>query len=597
MPMIKRIYSLYQHFSKKRKIQLFLLLFLMLFSAIIEMATISSILPFLGLLSDPESTHKYINFINIFKLFGTSEDNFLLAATILFCSFVVAGGVIRFLVSWFSYILSAGISSDINVKVFKSTLNRSYAWHISKNSSEILSSIEKVNTVLAGIISPILQGCTALVLSLGILFILLIIDYSTALIAATSFGILYTLTTLLVRKNLTKNGEIIASNMSKRIKSIQEGLGGIRDVLLNNTQKVYIGLFSVFDYSVRRAQGTVQLIGISPRYLVESLGIIMLVILAYWFTGNKGFSSAIPILGALAIGGQKLLPQMQIIYGSLSSIIGAQKSLMDVLKLLNEAGNIEISNNLTKSLILSNKIKKKSNVSIIQLKNISFSYNKSSSKVLHNINLEIKRGSRIGFVGKTGSGKSTLLDIIMGLLKVDEGIIKVDGKNLNQSNLRSWQSRIAHVPQSIFLSDSSIAENIAFGIHFSEIDFERVKLASKQAQLNDFIESLPNQFHTKIGERGIKISGGQRQRIGLARALYKNADILIFDEATSALDTNTERAIITTIQQLSSELTILMIAHRITTLQSCDKIFELKNSKIFSNSSYNDYIESNKNIL
>jgi ATP-binding cassette subfamily B protein len=285
-----------------------------------------------------------------------------------------------------------------------------------------------------------------------------------------------------------------------------------------------------------------------------------------------GIATAIPVLGALALGAQRLLPALQQAYASFSAIIGVEASLKDVLALLDQPLP-EYLNQLFPAPILFEKE--------IKLTNLSFSYTKDSPLVLENINLSILKGERIGFIGVTGSGKSTLIDIIMGLLSPTNGKLTIDQKILSRENQRSWQVRIAHVPQNIYLSDSTIEENIAFGIPVNEINHQRVKEAAKQAQIADMIDSSENGYQTLVGERGVRLSGGQRQRISIARALYKKADVLIFDEATSSLDTETEEVVMSAIDKLGENLTILIIAHRLTTLKGCDRIVKLdKDNKI-----------------
>jgi ABC-type multidrug transport system fused ATPase/permease subunit len=285
-----------------------------------------------------------------------------------------------------------------------------------------------------------------------------------------------------------------------------------------------------------------------------------------------GISASLPVLGALALGAQKIMPQMQQIYFGVVSVGGSQQALFDVLALLEQPILIEeaspvpsIPTNLKHS---------------IKLCNLSFRYRQETPEILKDLNLEIVRGSRVGFIGKTGSGKSTVIDLIMGLLEPTSGCIKIDGLSLNKKNRGEWQSRIAHVPQTIYLADSTIAENIAFGVDTHLIDHERVQDAARKAQLSEFIGTLAARYQTAVGERGVRLSGGQRQRIGLARALYKNADLLILDEATSALDDATENAVMQSINSLGNEITVLMIAHRTSTLSNCDRIFELEDGRL-----------------
>ena len=294
-----------------------------------------------------------------------------------------------------------------------------------------------------------------------------------------------------------------------------------------------------------------------------------------------GIAKAIPILGALALGAQRLLPVLQQAYAAWSSIQGGQVSLLDTLELLdqplpNYADQPEVKPLHFRQHIILNQL--------------AFRYNPQMPWVLKNLNLTIAKGSRVGFIGTTGSGKSTLLDIVMGLLQPTEGTLEIDGQHITTGNHRAWQAHIAHVPQAIFLADSTIEENIAFGVPAGKIDHERARQAARQAQIADIIETWPRQYQTFVGERGIRLSGGQRQRIGIARALYKQADVIIFDEATSALDSETEQAVMQAIEGLSKNLTILIIAHRLTTLKNCTHIVELCDGKIKCAGTYQEIV-------
>jgi ATP-binding cassette subfamily B protein len=414
---------------------------------------------------------------------------------------------------------------------------------------------------------------------------------------------MYGITTLALSHKVKGNSQIIAANMSLRVQALQEGLGGIRDVLLDGTQRVYNYKFSWFNYAMRRAQASNAVIGASPRFIIEAAGMVLIVALSYWLSSRQGgLTGAIPVLGALAIGAQKLLPQMQLVYASWSSVNGSRNQLEDVLGFLIKPMASEnchsfsridhkITENELQKVFVPNNYKP-----LIALRDVSFRYKENTPEILHNINLEIHHGSRVGFVGKTGSGKSTLIDLIMALLQPTSGQIEVDGVPLSEHNSRVWQLRIAHVPQTIYLSDATIAENIAFGVPLNQIDLTRVKTASVKAQLSDFIESQPDQYQTYVGERGVRLSGGQRQRIGLARALYKQADILVLDEATSALDDFTEATVMSAIKALGSELTVLMIAHRVSTLRDCDKIVELGSTSVLRIDDYKNIFESKETL-
>ena len=315
---------------------------------------------------------------------------------------------------------------------------------------------------------------------------------------------------------------------------------------------------------------------------MEPLGIILIIALAYSLAQQaEGFSKAIPILGTIAMGAQRLLPAMQQAYAAWSSIRASHAPLQDALDLLDQPLPDYANQPAAQPLPF------KHNIS---LKQLGFRYNTQMPYVIKQLNLTIAKGSRVGFIGITGSGKSTLLDIVMSLLQPTDGRLEIDGQAVTPDNYRAWQAHIAHVPQAIFLADSSIEENIAFGVPKGQIDHERVRQASQQAQIADSIKSWPEQYQTFIGERGIRLSGGQRQRIGIARALYKQASVLIFDEATSALDNDTERAVMQVIENLGDEFTVVIVAHRLTTLKNCTQIVELEDGCIKRSGSYIDVI-------
>ena len=411
---------------------------------------------------------------------------------------------------------------------------------------------------------------------------MLAVDPVIALVAVGGFGLIYVVIIRLARNRLLINSQTSARESTRVIKYLQEGLGGIRDVLIDGSQAAYCRIYRKSDYPLRRANGINQFIASSPRFAIEALGVILIAGLAYLLAQQpEGINKVIPILGALALGAQRMLPVLQQIYASLSSIQGSQISLQDVLELLDQPLPDYIDKPICQPLPFERQI---------SLKQISFRYSPQLPYVIKQVNLTIAKGSRVGFVGTTGSGKSTLLDIIMGLLQPTNGTLEVDGQVVTLINNRAWQAHISHVPQAIFLADSTVEENIAFGVHKDQIDHQRVRQAAQQAQIADSIEAWPEQYQTFVGERGIRLSGGQRQRIGIARALYKQADVIIFDEATSALDNETEQAVMQSIEGLNKDLTLLIIAHRISTLKNCTQIIELDNNGIKRTGSYQEIV-------
>ena len=570
------IADLWSKLQLKRRQQFIGLLILMLFASIAEVISIGAIFPFLGIITSPERVLNIPGmrlFADFFQISSPSE--LLLPVMIFFIFAVIISGVIRLILLYANTRYSYSVGADLSLDIYRRTLYQPYAVHISRNSSEVINAISgKTAMVIGSILVPVMTLISASILFFGILLALLAIDASIAIGVSFIFGIIYYVILRFTRSTLQKNSECVARESNQVIKSLQEGLGGVRDVLLDGTQEVYCKIYERADLPLRLAQGDNSFISASPRYLIEMIGMTLVASLAFYLNQNNSKNGAelvIPVLGALALGAQRLLPVLQQGYSSLAIIRGAKASLGDVLTMLNQPLP-DRSADASSGLIAFNKN--------IILQNIGFKYGKDSDLILSKINLEILKGQRIGFIGTTGAGKSTLLDIVMGLLSPTQGDLLVDDQSIDAKNIRTWQRHIAHVPQSIYLADSSIEENIAFGVPIDDIDHDRVRLAASQAQISNIIESWPHQYKTKIGERGIRLSGGQRQRIGIARALYKQAKVIIFDEATSALDSDTEQTVMDAVDGLHKDLTVLIIAHRLTTLKSCDLIVELEHGTI-----------------
>jgi ABC-type multidrug transport system fused ATPase/permease subunit len=560
---------LWQHISPRRRGQFGLLLVLMLLSSFAEILSIGAVLPFLGVLTVPERVFEHAVAQPIIHALGlTMPEQLLLPLTIAFAVAALIAGAMRLLLLWGSTRLSFATGADLSISIYRRTLYQPYEVHCARNSSEVINGISsKANGVIYNIIVPALTLISSSVMLIAILIALLAAEPVIALAAFGGFGLIYAFIIRLTRKQLLANSQRIARESSHVIKSLQEGLGGIRDVLIDGSQATYCHIYRNADLPLRRAQGNNLFISTSPRYGMEALGMMLIAALAYSLAQQTdGIAKAIPILGALALGAQRLLPVLQQAYGSWTTIQGGQASLQDTLELLDQPLPDYAGQPAAEPLPF------KHNIS---LKQLAFRYSPRTPYVLKHLNLTIAKGSRVGFIGTTGSGKSTLLDIVMGLLNPTDGTLEIDGQLVMPTNNRSWQAHIAHVPQAIFLADSSIEENIAFGIPKDQIDHERVRQAAQQAQIADSIESWPKQYQTFVGERGIRLSGGQRQRIGIARALYKQGDVIIFDEATSALDSETEEAVMQAIEGFSKDLTVLIIAHRLTTLKNCTQIVEL----------------------
>jgi len=556
----------------------------MVFASFAEVVSIGALLPFLGALTEPKKlfSHELVRpLISMFEI--ANPGQLILPLTIIFILAALTSGVSRLALLWVQTRLSFEIGADLSISIYSRTLYQPYDVHVARNSNEIISGIStKANVIVGYTILPLLTIINSALIMTSILIVLIAIDPFVALSAIGGLGAIYVFLALLSKNHLAQLGAQISRESNQVIKALQEGLGGIRDVLIDGAQKMYVDTYRKADLPLRRAQANIQIISIGPRYGVESLGVVLIAMLAYSLVGqNAEMVGVVPVLGALVLGAQRLLPLLQQAYSGWTSMRGGQSILDDALRLLDQPmpriGDAP-------SLMMFNHH--------IELNGVSFRYANHLPWILRGISIQIPRGSRIGFIGATGSGKSTLLDIIMALLEPSEGVMKVDGRIIDKSSQRSWQLHIAHVPQSIFLADTSIAENIAFGIHPDNIDNKRVREAAKQAQIADAIESWPMQYKTVVGERGIRLSGGQRQRIAIARALYKRADVIVFDEATSALDTDTERAVMDAIEGLGEDKTVLIVAHRLTTLKKCSKIIELSNGQVKRIGSYSEICDS-----
>jgi len=580
---IKRLWS---HFEKKRKKQFVILFFIMIIASFAEVLSIGAVLPFLAVLSNPTKVfHNPILYSTFYYFKIKNAQEIILPFTILFGIAVVLSGFFRMLLLWVQTKISHKIGTDLSLSVYKKTLYQPYSVHVMRNSSELISGISnKVQSIIYSALLPILILISSIFLLLIIISALFFINSQIAILSMAGFSLIYIIIIKITKKRIATDSKKISIESNNVVKALQEGLGGIRDVLIDGTQKTYCEIYKKADLPLRNAQANVIIISGFPRFTIEALGMVLIAVLAYSMSLKiNGLVMAIPTIGALALGSQRMLPILQQAYTSWISFKGAESSLIDALELLDQPLPDNSEDVKTKKLNF--------NLSIC-LKNISFKYTNSSPLVLNNLYISIEKGSKVGFIGSTGSGKSTLLDIIMGLLTPTTGKFLVDDIEINEFNCRSWQSNIAHVPQSIYLADSTIIENIAFGIPFDEIDIHKVYHSAKVAQIHEAIISMDKQYNTFVGERGVRLSGGQRQRIGIARAIYKNANVLVFDEATSALDNNTEKNVMNEIDNFSNDITILIVAHRLTTLSKCSKIFELSSGKIIKEGTYNEIIQN-----
>ena len=578
--------QLWDHLGRRRRLQLGVLLMVMLASSVAEVLSLAAVLPFLAVLANPTGLWNQPLVQQWAPLLGiASAEALLLPITIAFAVAALAAGAIRLLNLWLNGRLAAAIGSDLSCEAYRRTLYQPYAVHLARNSSELIASISgDVGRVIGSVLNPLLLLLSSALIGTSLVLALLAIDWAIAVGAGLVVGLVYVMAMAASRRPLQLMGQRQVLLNRQLIQALQEGLGAIRDVLLDGTQAFYADTYQRADQPLRRTGADAGFISTYPRLVLEPVGMALIAVMGFVLVRQQGVARALPLLGALALGAQRLLPVVQKVYEGWAQTRNAKGSLEKVLELLAQPLPNGYSQGKAQPLALRQGLR---------FDAVHFAYGPELPEVLQGIDLEIRRGERIGIIGSTGSGKSTTLDLLMGLLLPTAGRILVDGEDLHgPERLSAWRATIAHVPQSIYLADSSIAENVAFGLPKDQVDMVKVRLAAEQAQIAGFIESSPAGYNSFVGERGIRLSGGQRQRIGIARALYKQAQVLVFDEATSALDNETEVAVMEAIEGLSKDLTIVMIAHRLSTVQRCDRVIRLAYGVIECQGSPQDVLTS-----
>lgn len=575
--------ALYAHLTPERRRMFVVLIVLLVLGAIAEILTIASVFPFLAVLAPGEMAGPQSQLIARYREWISSlgYDPVWFSAWALI-GFALISAAFRMAINWLSMKFTFMAGYELAARLIRRTFAQPYSFHIEQNSSSTLSQLERVQYVLAYVIMPAILAFTSAGVAIVILAALVALEPVVALGAGVFLAVIYLSVSFATRRKLNADSAVISRALKTRVQVLQEGLGGIRDLILDSTQAVFLQKFDDEDWRFRRAQTTVYFITAAPRFVVEACAIVLIALIGLYIHSKPGgLIGALPMLGAFAVGAQRLLPMVQQVYASWSQVMGNRVAMDDVIETL---GSPDEKIVLPRPDSVEPLPFRKS----IQLAGVSFRYPSGEHDALAGVDLEIPRGSRIGLIGKSGSGKSTLVDLLMGLVEPSSGTVLVDGKPVSPDLQPRWQRQVAHVPQAIFLADMSVASNIAFGRLPQEIDMQRVRQAAREAELDEFIRSLPKGYDTHIGERGVRLSGGQRQRLGIARALYKRASLLVLDEATSALDDSTESSVMRSIAALSSDLTIVMIAHRVTTLQSCDEIYEMKDGRIARVGSYKD---------
>ena len=578
---------------KERKEAIFLLA-MILIMALLDTIGVASILPFMAVLTNPEIINSNILLNNIYKfsnIIGVDSEK----------KFLFFLGVFVFVILVFSLIFKTYITYaqvrfiqlreyTISKRLMENYLFQPYSWFLSRNSADIGKTIlSEVAQVIQQGIRPLIEVIAKGMVSITLIILLVYIDTKLAVIVGLSLGTSYGIIFYFLRNFLNKIGEQRLQNNRLRFTYISEAFGASKEIKVGGLEKKYINKFSYPAENFALTSAYSQMISQLPRFLLEAIafgGIILVMLYLMSQTGN--FNNALPVISVYVFAGYRLLPALQQVYASLTQLTFVSPSLDKLYGSIKNLKTLEPNQN--QSNILFNKK--------ITLKNVYYNYPNTSRTALKNISLNIYPKTTVGLVGSTGSGKTTTVDIILGLLEAQKGILEVDGKIITKENSREWQRLIGYVPQHIYLSDDTIAANIAFGENPKTINMETVKKVCHISNLHEFVTNeLPNQYLTIVGERGIRLSGGQRQRIGIARALYHDPQILILDEATSSLDSLTEQSVMDAVNNLGKDITIILIAHRLNTVKNCDNIFKFERGELVGEGTFEELLSNNGNFI
>ncbi|MDB4042761.1 ABC transporter ATP-binding protein/permease [Gammaproteobacteria bacterium] len=563
--------------------------------SILEVASLAILGSFIALIGDLSNLQK--NFIFLFlqgTSFSASEESFLIFYSVITLIAITISAFFSMFVLWRLTIFGSLVGADLSNRLYHYYLHQSWLFHTSRNSSDLINKISnEANRVTNSVISQYMMLNGKLVMSLIISFALIIFDPIIAILGSLIFISGYFSIYKLAKGRLERNSKTLTNSMKLRFKLMGEGFGGIRDTLLLGRQNLFSKRFQKASYDYFYALATSSIIGFLPRYFMELLAFCSVVLLVLYllisYSGDP--STILPIISFYAVAGFKLIPAFQQVYFS-TTVIRANLSSFESLKEdLSNAPKISPEQTEPKDQYSLKKLNLQQSIS---LNNISFKYPKSDKDILNNVSFDIPAKEVIGIVGPSGSGKSTLIDLLVGLITPGSGAINVDQTKLDATNIKDWQRNIGFVSQSIFLSDSSIRENIAFGLPANLIEEARIDNVCKMARLEDFINELSDGLDTIVGERGVQLSGGQRQRIGIARALYNKVDVLVFDEATSSLDGLTEKKVMEAIYSLSGQKTVILVAHRLATVKKCNKIFLMHDGSINDEGTFEELKKNNQ---
>lgn len=584
---LKELYSLLTKDQRKKLLRLQILVVLMSFA---EIAGVVSIGPFMALVGDISQLQGDGRLADLYRASGMEDPRdflFWLGIGVL-CVLAMAACISMFTI-WRLSMYGAKVGAELGNRLFSHYMHQPWLFHASGSSSQLTNRIAQETQRITGqIINPLMQMNAKLVMALFMAVAIFIYNPVVAIAGLVIFASAYMLLYKIVRRRLVRNGRHISEAQQARFKLMGEGFGGIKDALLLGRQKDFTDRFQTACEKFATAQGTTMALAQAPRYAMEliAFGSVIFLVL-YLLAAHEGnLGSILPVLSVYALAGFKLLPAFQQVYTSLSNIRG-NLSAFDAVRDDLRASSLDTALGATPTN------EHLAPTKDIRLNNVVFRYPGKEESALKNMDITIPANRVTGLVGASGSGKSTAIDLLLGLMAPQQGQLLIDGQPITEENVRAWQNSLGFVPQSIFLADSSILENIAFGLPPEAVDEEKVNRAANMAHLDELLAELPNGLDTRVGERGVQLSGGQRQRIGIARALYHDADVLILDEATSALDGITEKLIMDAIHDFSGKKTIIMIAHRLATVRQCDSIYLLEQGRVTDHGTYDELASRN----
>lgn len=589
--MFKFLKQLFELLNPSQRKRFFILQTLVIIMAFAEVVGVASIFPFMALVGDMSQLYQDTIIAQVYKFSGIkSETQFIFILGVSTLVMLIISATISMFTVWRLSMFANKIGAEVADKLYTYYLKQSWLFHSEGSSAQLTKKIAtETLRVTTSLLTPIMLMNAKIGLVILMVLSLFFYDPVAAITGFSLFGIAYFVLYKVVRKRLQQNGKNISEVNEKRFRLMNEGFGGIKDILLLGRDEDFIKRFKETGQALAYSSGANVALSQVPRYFMElvafgtMLGLLLYLIVNY----ESDLGKILPILSVYAFASIKLLPAFQQIYASTANIKGNVAALESIqLDLMNAMKTKPVSQEIEKGYIIPKKE--------ISLEHITFNYPNKQESTLNQLNMSISANTTVGIVGPSGSGKSTLIDIILCLIKPQHGSLKVDGEIINNQNCRMWQNTIGFVAQSIFLSEGTIAENVAFGIPTDQINKEQVLYALKQAHLGEFVENLEKGINTKVGERGVQLSGGQRQRIGIARALYHKAEVLVFDEATSSLDGITEKKIMKAIHDLKDKKTIILIAHRLKTVKNCDSIFFISDGHLVGQGSYDELINRNK---